>query len=112
LGRNINGAISLDDFELEGVEGALGEESVFAIYESLARPLRTEYSLEPHQLLVETLIDLEGEWNEGGESDGKPAITAGTYPNPGASFVTPDENGIKREPDNYHKKIKREPDPW
>jgi hypothetical protein len=61
LGRNINGAISLDDFELEGVEGALGEESVLAIYESLARPLRTEYSLEPHQLLVETLIDLEGE---------------------------------------------------
>jgi superfamily I DNA/RNA helicase len=110
LGRDINGSISLDDFELEGVEGSLGEESVLALYESLVGPLRTEYSLEPQQLLVETLIDLEGEPDEGGESDGKPAMTAGKYPNPGAGFVTPDENGIKREPDNYHKKNKREPD--
>jgi hypothetical protein len=117
LRRDMNIAVSLDDLELEGIERVLDEENLLALYEDLVRPLRTEYSLEPHQLLVDTLIALDGE--PGG---GDIAMTANTNPNVGAGHMTPDETdtdltSIKREsdtnskqaPNTDHKKMKREP---
>jgi superfamily I DNA/RNA helicase len=97
--REMNKAVSLDDLELEGFGEVRDEESVLALYRDLIRPLRTEYSLEPHQLLVDTLIDLDGE-PRGGEGD--------AYFD--ADLVIPDDIGIQGEPDTDHTNIKREPD--
>jgi superfamily I DNA/RNA helicase len=106
LRRKVNIApVSLEDLELEGVGRFHDEKSVLALYEDLVRPLRTEYSLKPHQLLVDTLIHLDGE-----QSDGDIAMTADTNPNFNGGLVTPDGIGIKREPGTDHENIKREPD--
>jgi hypothetical protein len=107
--REMNIAVSLDDLELEGSESFPDEESVVALYEDLVRPLRIEYGLEPHQMLVDTLIDLNGE-SGGGKSDGDTAMTAGTNPNFDAGLVASDNIGIKQELDTDHTNIKREPD--
>jgi superfamily I DNA/RNA helicase len=101
LRRQVNTAVSLDDLELEGVGRIGDEESVLALYKDLVTPLRTEYSLKPHQLLVDTLIDQDGEQGDG-ESDGNPYFDAG--------LVIPDEIGIQREPTTDHANIKQEPD--
>lgn len=107
LRREVNIApISLEDLELEGVENFIDEDSALALYDDLVKPLRIEYSLKRHQLLVDTLIDQDGEPSDG-ESDGDIVMTADTNPNFDANIVTLDENGIKREPDT---EIKREPD--
>jgi hypothetical protein len=86
LRRRVNTAVSLDDLELDGVGGVGDEEKVLALYNDLVTPLRTEYSLKPHQLLVDTLIDLDGEPGDG-ESDGN------TYFD--ADLAIPDEIGIE-----------------
>jgi superfamily I DNA/RNA helicase len=109
LRRDTNMAVSLDDLEFDGAGGILDEHSALALYKDLVKPLRIEYSLKPHQLLVDTLIDLDGEPDDG-ESDGDVAMTTATNPNLDAGHVTPDEVGIKRETDMDPRDIKRESD--
>jgi superfamily I DNA/RNA helicase len=110
LRREVNIApLSLDDLEFDGAGGVLDEDSASALYRDLVKPLRIEYSLKPHQLLVDTLIDLDGDPGDG-ESDGDIAMAADTNPNFDVGLVTPHESGIKRESDTDHETSEREPD--
>jgi superfamily I DNA/RNA helicase len=110
LRREVNIApLSLDDLDFDRAGGVIDEDSALALYKDLVKPLRIEYSLKPHQLLVDTCIDLDGDPSDG-ESDGGIVMTADTNPNCDVGLMAPDDTGIKQEPDTDHTNIKREPD--